>query len=85
MAEQADKNGVNLNKPFPFLISGTAKSFDWHVINWKDGDTIHSHEKHINSGLNGTKRNSSVSLLGFYSGSHHTIFTHHSTNMHIHV
>lgn len=81
----AKQNGINVNKPFPFLIEGTAKSFDWHVINWKDGDTEHSHKKHINSGMHGTIENREVDLLGFYSNSHHAIFTHHTTNMHIHI
>jgi len=67
------------------MLEGTASSFDWHVINWKDGDTEHSHEKHISSGLHGTIENREVDLLGFYSDSHHAIFTHHTTNMHIHV
>ncbi len=84
--EQAAKeNLIPIDEPFPFLIEGTAKSFDWHVINWKDGDTEHSHAKHINSGLNGTAENKDVVMLGFYSNAHHAIFTHHSTNMHIHV
>jgi len=84
--EQAAKdNKINTNEPFPFLIEGTPKSFDWHVINWKDGDMVHSHEKHVNSGLNGTIENKKVELLGFYSDAHHAIFTHHTTNMHIHV
>jgi acetolactate decarboxylase len=83
--KSAEENNINSNKPFPFLIEGTAKSFDWHVINWKDGDTQHSHQKHINSGLHGTLENREVDLLGFYSDSHHAIFTHHTTNMHIHV
>ena len=84
--EQAAKeNQIQIDKPFPFLIEGTPKSFDWHVINWKDGDTEHSHEKHISSGLNGTIKNRQVEMLGFYSDSHHAIFTHHTTNMHIHV
>lgn len=83
--KSAEENNININKPFPFLIEGTAKSFDWHVINWKDGDTEHSHQKHINSGLHGTIENREVDLLGFYSDSHHAIFTHHTTNMHIHV
>ena len=26
-----------------------------------------------------------MDLLGFYSDSHHAIFTHHTTNMHIHM
>ncbi|TNE53844.1 MAG: decarboxylase [Bacteroidetes bacterium] len=85
IASVAKKNGINIEKAFPFLIEGKALEFDWHVINWKDGDTEHSHEKHVNSGLNGTKYNQQVELLGFYSDSHHAVFTHHTTNMHIHV
>jgi acetolactate decarboxylase len=83
--QSAQENHINIKEPFPFLIEGTANSIDWHVINWKDGDTEHSHEKHINSGLNGTANNRDVKMLGFYSNSHHAIFTHHTTNMHIHV
>ena len=79
------KNGIDTDAPFPFLIEGTAKSFDWHVINWKDGDTEHSHEKNISSGLHGTLKKKQVEMLGFYSNAHHAIFTHHTTNMHIHV
>lgn len=85
IASVAKKNGINIEKPFPFLIEGKALEFDWHVINWKDGDTEHSHEKHVNSGLNGTKNDQQVELLGFYSDSHHAVFTHHTTNMHIHL
>lgn len=85
IAEVAKENNVNIEEPFPFLLEGTPKSFDWHVINWKDGDTEHSHEKHISSGLHGTLENKAVEMLGFYSDSHHAIFTHHTTNMHIHV
>ncbi|MFT5780404.1 MAG: alpha-acetolactate decarboxylase [Crocinitomicaceae bacterium] len=83
--KSAKENHVNSEKPFPFLLEGTPESFDWHVINWKDGDTEHTHEKHISSGLSGTIINRKVQMLGFYSNSHHTIFTHHTTNMHIHV
>ena len=80
----AKENQINIDEPFPFLVEGTSKSFDWHVINWKDGDTEHSHEKHVNSGLHGTINDKKIEMLGFYSNSHHAIFTHHSTNMHIH-
>jgi len=83
--QTAKDNGVNTEEPFPFLINGQAKSFDWHVIDWKDGDTEHSHKKHINSGLHGTLTDQDVEILGFYSKSHHAIFTHHTTNMHLHV
>ena len=81
----AIENKIEVDKPFPFLIEGTPQSFDWHVINWKDGDTEHSHEKHVNSGLHGSIKDQPVKILGFYSDSHHAIFTHHTTNMHLHV
>ncbi len=85
IAETAAAHHINIKKPFPFLLEGTPKSFDWHVINWKDGDTEHSHEKHIKSGLHGTVQHTAVKMLGFYSDAHHAVFTHHTTNMHIHV
>ena len=81
----AKDNQIKIDKPFPFLIEGKPKYIDWHVINWKEGDTVHSHEKHISSGLNGRLNNKQVEMLGFYSDSHHAIFTHHTTNMHIHL
>lgn len=85
IAITANEHGIKIDEPFPFLVKGIAKSFDWHVINWKDGDTEHSHKKHINSGLHGTINNREIDVLGFYSDSHHAIFTHHTTNMHMHV
>lgn len=81
----ANEKGINTTEPFPFLLEGLIGSFDWHVINWKDGDTIHSHKKHKTTGMYGTINNKEVEMLGFYSNAHHAIFTHHTTNMHIHV
>ena len=85
IAVAAKNQQLKMDEPFPFLVEGKAKSFDWHVINWKDGDTEHSHQKHINSGLHGTINNKKVKMLGFYSDAHKAIFTHHTTNMHMHV
>jgi acetolactate decarboxylase len=75
---------LNTEQPFPFLLEGSVARLDWHVINWKKGDSIHSHKKHKESGLNGTLENKAVQILGFYSSKHKAIFTHHTTNMHLH-
>jgi len=83
--QTAKENHINIDAPFPFLIEGIAKSTDWHVIDWKAGDKEHTHEKHKTSGLHGTINDRHVTLLGFYSNAHHAIFTHHTTNIHIHV
>jgi acetolactate decarboxylase len=82
--ETAKSKGIDIEKPFPFLLEGNVSSLDWHVINWKEGDTIHNHKKHTESGLNGTLRNTEVEILGFYSTKHKAVFTHHTTNMHMH-
>lgn len=83
--QSANEHGIDTEEPFPFLIKGTPASFDWHVIDWPEGDAKHSHQKHVDSGLNGTVEHKAVEILGFYSKHHHAIFTHHTTNMHLHV
>jgi len=85
VAKTALENGIDVSTPFPFLMEGVVKEANWHVINWKDGDMEHSHEKHIASGLNGAVEDAAIEMLGFYSNSHHAVFTHHTTNMHIHM
>lgn len=82
--ESAGNSSIDMEKPFPFLIEGSIGSLDWHVIDWVEGDTVHTHEKHKTSGLNGKLSNEPVNILGFYSNKHHRIFTHHSTNIHMH-
>ncbi|MEM1215166.1 MAG: acetolactate decarboxylase [Bacteroidota bacterium] len=84
VAEAAASHGLDTDYPFPFLLKGRPASLDWHIIDWPEGDTEHTHEKHIRSGLHATARDTPVTMLGFYSDRHHAVFTHHTTNMHIH-
>lgn len=84
IADSAKNNDLDNTKPFPFLIEGIIQSLDWHVIDWKENDSIHTPQKHKNSGLRGTLNNEAIQIIGFYSNAHHSIFTHHSTNMHMH-
>ncbi|MCB0761466.1 MAG: acetolactate decarboxylase [Flavobacteriales bacterium] len=85
VGQMAEQSGIDVDQPFPFMIKGMVSKLNWHVINWPEGDTEHSHEKHITSGLHGSFADREVEILGFYSNSHHAIFTHHTTNMHMHV
>ncbi len=77
--------GINTDKPFPFLLIGAPDHIEWHIIDWPEDDTEHSHEKHIRSGLYGELKNQSMEILGFYSDDHHGVFTHHTTDMHMHM
>ncbi|CAG5081865.1 acetolactate decarboxylase [Parvicella tangerina] len=85
IAQTAGENNINIHQPFPFMLDGNIAFIDWHVINWQDGDMEHTHEKHIQSGLHGTLIGEDARMIGFYSDAHHGVFTHHTTNMHIHV
>ncbi len=80
----ASQNGQNLEEPFPFLIKGNITNASWHVIDWKDG-AVHTFDNHKQFASYGSFSNEQVVLLGFYSNKHHSIFTHHSTNMHVHI
>ncbi|RLC47237.1 MAG: decarboxylase [Candidatus Cloacimonadota bacterium] len=84
IAEKAEENRLDVDKPFPFLLEGKPESIDWHIIKWEIGDNDHSHQKHIESGPHGTLEKTEMDILGFYSSRHHAIFTHHTTNMHLH-
>jgi acetolactate decarboxylase len=76
--------GMGLEAPFPFRIEGRASSFTWHVIDWEEGDTVHTHKKHKHSGLRGREKGRKVEVLGFFS-SNSGVFTHHKSPLHMHV
>ena len=80
----AQKEKLDTDKPFPFLIEATVNKLDYHIIDWPEGDTIHSHEKHQQAGMRGSLSSTPVKILGFYSSHHHGVFTHRNTNMHLH-
>lgn len=81
----AHQEGIDKMVAFPFLIEGLTSSISWHVVNWSKEDTVHTHEKHIKSGAYASSLGEKVTVLGFYSNHHHGIFTHHSSNTHLHV
>jgi acetolactate decarboxylase len=67
------------------MLKGKMELFRWHVINWPESDTVHTHQKHMESGLHATEENREVTILGFYSRHHQGIYTHHTSHMHLHV
>jgi len=72
-------------KPVPFRIEGRAKSVSWHVIDWPEGDTEHTHAKHKQAGLTGVENDVTVTILGFWSQHHQGVFTHRDDVLHMHV
>jgi acetolactate decarboxylase len=77
-------NGYDLEIPFAFKIETTPQKAAYHVIDWKEG-TAHTMENHKQFAYTGHLDNTSSVLVGFYSKHHQSIFTHHTTYMHIHL
>lgn len=85
LAQTAEDAGLDVKQPFPFRLEGRFKTLAWHVVDWKEGDMEHTCEKHKTTGPHGVETDLETQLLGFHSLRHHRIFTHHSTNIHVHA
>lgn len=71
--------------PYFFKIEGQAKVANIHVVNLPEGTKVTSPAE-AHQGLQDYRlKNCAFKALGFYSRNHHAIFTHHDTNMHIHL
>lgn len=84
VAQTAKQNGYDITIPFAFKIDATPQFVNYHIIDWKTGEN-HTMENHKQFAYSGKFINNASTYLGFYSDHHHAIFTHHTTNMHIHV
>lgn len=80
----AAQQGLDTSKAFPFRLEGEVERLSWHVVDWDASDSIHSHEKHRQSGAYGREQAIQAEVLGFYSQQHQGIFTHHSSPLHMH-
>lgn len=75
----------NQPSPFVFRITGEIRSTDFHIVNLPAGTKIQSPTDVNKEQLSVHLENVQVRLIGFYSTNHKGIFTHHDTNVHIHV
>jgi hypothetical protein len=86
VARMAGEAGLDLDAPFPFLVTGPVEDLDWHVI---DGSRIppdaRGHRAHIENSVRGRLASPDVTLVGFHSRRHRRIFTHMDRDTHLHV
>lgn len=80
--QMAKKNNINAEEPFPFIIEGIFNKVKWHIIS--DPGLEGTHDDHMNKSWNQTDEKIEAKILGFYSTKHHAVFTHHTTNSHMH-
>jgi len=70
--------GLELTKPFPFMIKSVEGNVEWHVVQPPAEDESHkeSSKKGKSSGV--------FQALGFYGNNHAGVFTHQESKTHIH-
>lgn len=79
-----DQLVADRKQPFAFRLSGQLSSIDFHIQNLPTGEKITEPEDAHRSQVRFHRKNVSGDLLGFFSKTHHGIFTHHGTDIHVH-
>ncbi|HYG04771.1 MAG TPA: acetolactate decarboxylase [Chryseosolibacter sp.] len=75
--------GERKEKPFPFTIRCRATVALIHIVN--PGSTGGNDGGHEHKKVKFTLENRPVNIVGFYSEKHKGIFTHHDSNIHLHL
>jgi acetolactate decarboxylase len=79
----AKQQGINVNRPFPFLVKGKVAEASYHVLR-HPGKLKDAHELHDKAQVRYVLKEQHVELVGFYSDQHLGIFTC-GGNLHVHV
>jgi len=80
----ASKKGIDTTKPFPFMIDGTAKSVEYHILAPKTSNNTAASD-HRSNAKTITSKDVPVRIIGFFSKNHGGIFTHMGSMTHLHI
>jgi len=76
--------GLDLERPWPFRVRGTALRATLHVLDKRDG-LPHDPERHEAAKVRRMLERVSIELVAFHSRHHHGIFTPKASNVHAHL
>ena len=81
-----DKLRENDDSPTLFRLKGHFRAADIHVVDLPEGTVVRSpDDAHRGLRRYGSPAGLNADVLGFYSRRHKSIFTHHDTNIHLHL
>lgn len=83
--ELVDEITTNLKRPFAFKLSGKVSKAIIHIQNLPKGTKVSSPAEAHQGQTNYELKNESVEIIGFFSTEHKGIFTHHDSNIHLHL
>ena len=85
VARAAAQRGLDTAVALPFRLSGRPLAVRYHVMNWPRPAAEHTLQNHKQYAVKGIFSNQPVEMLGFFSRQHQSVFTHHTTFLHLHV
>ncbi|WP_038600598.1 acetolactate decarboxylase [Dokdonia sp. MED134] len=72
-------------RPFAFKLEGTVSKAEIHIQNLPRGTKVSSPQEAHQGQTNYTLQDEQVEIIGFFSTMHKGIFTHHDSNIHLHL
>ena len=83
---KAKKHGLNIDKPFPFLLEGGFKELKIHVINGQNPKFEgHGGKEKMFKMATDIKTHQMATVVGFYSASNQGVYTHPNESWHLHT
>jgi acetolactate decarboxylase len=75
----------NVKRPFVFRLKGPIQQAAIHIQNLPAGTKVSSPAEAHQGQVNYSLSKQQVDMVGFYSTGHKGVFTHHDSNMHLHL
>ncbi|HIA36005.1 MAG TPA: alpha-acetolactate decarboxylase [Flavobacteriales bacterium] len=85
LEEFIDKKTLDFKRPFVFKLKGQVNNAEIHIQNLPKGTKVSSPEEAHQGQTNYSLENSDVEIVGFFSTEHKGVFTHHDSNVHMHL
>lgn len=86
IARVAAREGIDVSRPFPFLVDGPLVALDFHVVDGTQlAQTGSPPEHHAGSGVREKRDRVSAHLVGFYAATGQGVIVHHDSRTHTHV
>jgi acetolactate decarboxylase len=80
-----DQTTKNRSRPFTFRLAANIDHCNIHIVNLPTGTEVHMPDDAHQNQKTYTLKDESVQMVGFYSTEHQGVFTHHDTDVHIHL
>lgn len=80
-----DSQSKSSIRPFVFKLIGKIRKADIHIQNLPEGTQVSSPKEAHQGQVNYLLTEEEVEIIGFFSTEHHGIFTHHDSNVHMHL